>query len=239
VDVDFYWPCISIGNTLDAIRFAATNKTCLLLNSFPDVNSFDISGSLAGPEEEWASSVYDLYNQALMPIPGAVDSIRVTDDVMVVVTSNGGRYKIAFDKAYLFATNNVLGLEGCLEKTFLHNKVVDWFDAIRGGDNHYHLGPIPDETITQAGFYPSNRIDGRVYYDLFSVSRLSEEQLISHEHSDTAVRFKIQKMAEQLGKNLILKFWKRDIFKVYNVMCTAGMPSKISWMGGSIESHDD
>ena len=58
MDADFHWPTISIGNNLDAVRFATTNKTYLLLNGFPDVNSFDLSGSLA-LEQSWATAMHD------------------------------------------------------------------------------------------------------------------------------------------------------------------------------------
>lgn len=239
MDVDFYWPCICIGNTIDAIRFASTNKAYLLLNGFPDTDSFNLSGSLAGEEDRWAEELHDLYSNGQVPFSGAISSIRFVDNVLLVATVTGKRYRIRYEKAYVFTTNITFGLEEYLTKQFLYNKVVDWHDAIKGGEESYSFDDALDDCIKKVAFYPSNRIDGRSYYDILSVSHLSDDQLQSHDHSDTATRFKIQKMAHMLGKKLVLTFWKRDVFKIYNIVYNNNMPSNIEWMGGTIEAHDD
>ena len=38
-DADFYWPEITIGNNLDAVRFAISNKNYLLFNCIPCIFS--------------------------------------------------------------------------------------------------------------------------------------------------------------------------------------------------------
>ena len=237
VDADFYWPNITVGNTLDAIRFATTNKTYLLLNGFPDVNSLDLPGSIAGAEQCWAAVIYDAYNKALVPFSGPLTQIRVEGSTVAVHTSQGSLYRIAFDHLNMFTTNNVAGVEEWLTKKFCYNKVVDWYDVYRGGDDPYELVNNIDPSIKKVSFYKSNRIDGREYYDVFSLSQLSEEQLVSHEYSDTATRFKIRKIAKDLGKDIVLKFWKRDVFKVYDVTCSEATPQNISWRGQGKEAH--
>ena len=137
----------------------------------------------------------------------------------------------------VFSTNNVVGTDDWLVRNFCYNKVVDWYDLERGGEELLELTNNVDESIKKVCFYRSARVDGREYYDLYSVSHLNEEQIVSHDYSDTATRFKIQKMATSSNKNIVLKFWKRDIYKIYDVTYNGAAPKNINWMGKGKEAH--
>ena len=238
VAADFHWSKITIGNTLDAIRFATTNKTYLLFNSLPDVNSFNLSGHIGSTEEEtWAEAAHEAYEQSLVPIPGPLSQLRIDGDVLTVRTPSEGVYRINFEHINLFATNNINGLEECFEKKFYHNKVVDWFDIQSGGASTTELINSLDSTIKQISFYKSSRLDGKEYYDLFSVSHLSDEQLRSHDYSDTLTKFKIQKIAAKCGVDVVLDLWKRDVFKIYKIVYNNDGPQNVSWHGTELEVY--
>ena len=58
---DFYWPEITIGSDLNAVRFAISNKNFLLFNSVPVFNSYDLHGHLDDLESLWARDSYRAY----------------------------------------------------------------------------------------------------------------------------------------------------------------------------------
>ena len=82
-NVDFLWPEITIGNTIDAAQYAIRNKTRLLLNGFPAINSYE-----SNLEERWASLFYEAYNMSLVPFAGKIRSIRITPDNIQVFTKS-------------------------------------------------------------------------------------------------------------------------------------------------------
>ncbi len=231
---DFHWPQLTIGNTIDAIRFAITNKTYLLFNSFPTFNSYDLFRDLSPVEETWANLVYDAWNQSLVPFPGALEKMRVHGDTLTAHTKNGGVYNISFEHINLFATKNVFGIEECFSKNFQHNRVVDWFDVVQGGTTPCGFDLSLDDSVQRISFYESSRIDGRTYYDLYCVSHLTDEQLLNYEYSDTFVKFKIIKSAQ---KKLNLSLWKRDVFKVYEIMYNDGHGKDINWHVSKYEEY--
>ena len=231
---DFYWPQLTIGSTTDAIRFAITNKTFLLFNSFPTFNSYDLLRDLTSEEEAWAAAAYNAADLSLLPFSGALEKIRVDGHTLVAHTRSGGVYTIAFEQIDLFATKNIFGLEDCFTKTLQYNRVVDWFDVLQGGSTPCGFDLSQHETIKQTTFYESGRVDGREYYDLFCVSHLTDEQLMDYEYSDTFIKFKIVKSAQE---KLSLNLWKRDVFKIYEIMYNDEYRENINWRGKKFEEY--
>ena len=231
---DFYWPQLTIGSTIDAIRFAITNKTFLLFNSFPTFNSYDLLRDLTSEEEAWAAAAYKAAALSLLPFSGVLEKIRIDDYVLTAHTRDSGVYNIAFKQIDLFATKNIVGLEDCFTKTLQYNRVVDWFDVLQGGSTPCSFDLSRHDTIKQATFYESGRIDGREYYDLFCVSHLTDEQLMDYEYSDTFVKFKIVKSAQ---KKLNLNLWKRDVFKIYEIAYSDERRENVNWHGYRFEEY--
>ena len=88
---------------------------------------------------------------------------------------------------------NKVGDKINFDKVFCYNKVVDWFDVRSGGGEELVFNIPQDSVIQSIESYPSSRRDGQIHYDLYSVSHLSDSQLISYEYSDTYIRFMVQK----------------------------------------------
>ena len=230
---DFYWPEITIGSDLNAVRFAISSKNFLLFNSVPVFNSYDLHGHLDDLESLWARDSYRAYEMGLVPMPGALQSIRMSD-LLSVKTIDGGYFRIQYDRVNLFSTKNVVSDSIEFSRKLAYNKVVDWFDIKRGGQSKRQLppsGPIKDIV-----FYPSSRIDGKEYFDLFSVSHLTDEQLKDYNYSDTFMKFRIQKLSEASGDKLELSFWKRQVIKVYETDLLSA-PKGVSWRVPQLEEH--
>lgn len=234
---DFVWPDVTIGNTIDAVQFAIKNKTCLLLNSFPVVGSYELfSGLKISREEAWAEAAYQAYNMSLVPFSDKIKSIRISNDRIQVFTKTEKKYTIYYENINLFSLNNVSGLESDFDKVFCYNKVIDWFDVRSGGEESFDFDIPSDSVIQSIECYPSKRLDGQRYYDVYSVSYLSDAQLTSYEYSDTYIRFMIQKYAKLTNKEINLELWKRDVGKVYEIV-SKQTKENIKWLGDTCETH--
>ena len=232
-DVDFSWPEVTIGSTIDAIRFAIKNKTCLLLNSFPVVNSYELLPDLETPKEEaWASLAYEAYNMSLVPFSGKIKRLRIEPNIIQVFTKSEKKYTISYENINLFSLNNVYGLEADFDKNFCYNKVYDWFDVRSGGEDSFEFD-IPENSVIQdIKTYPSKRRDGRRYNDIYSVSHLSDIRLMEYEYSDTYIKFMIKKYVKD--KDIELELWKREVYKVYEVI-PKELRENIKWLGDTHE----
>ena len=223
-----------IGNTINAVRFAIKNKTNLLLNSFPVVNSYELLPDLSTSKEElWASLAYEAYDMGLVPFSGKIKSIRIDPDVIKVFTKSEKRYTIFYENIDLFSLDSVYGLELEFDKNFCYNKVYDWFDVKSGGEKALAFDIPSDSVVQDIQCYPSRRRDGYEHYDIFSVTHLSDDQLVNFEYSDTYIRFMIQKYAKQ--KNINLELWKRDVRKVYQIT-PIQLRQNINWLGDTHET---
>tara|TARA_R110002020_G_scaffold68347_2_gene179038 strand:+ start:737 stop:1450 length:714 start_codon:yes stop_codon:yes gene_type:complete len=232
-DVDFVWSSVAIGDTINAVRFAIENKTSLLLSSFPAVNSYELLADLnTSKEEVWASLAYEAYDLGLVPFSGKIKSIRIEPDFIKVFTKSEKRYTIAYENINLFSLNNISGLESEFDRNFCYNEVCDWFDLRSGGEEEPSFS-IPAGSVIQAiEPYPSHRRDGYEYYDVYSISHLSDSQLMDYEYSDTYIKFMIQKYSKQ--QNIDLELWKRDVRKVYQIT-PKQLRKNINWLG---ETHE-
>ena len=232
---DFVWPDVTIGNTIDAVQFATKNKTCLLLNNFPVVGSYELlSGSKISREEAWAEAVYQAYNMSLVPFSDKIKSIRISDDSIQVFTKTEKKYTIYYESINLFSLNNISGLESDFDKVFCYNKVIDWFDVRSGGEDRLSFDIPRDSVIQSIKSYPSSRRDGQIHYDLYSISHLSDSQIINYEYSDTYIRFMIQRYVKD--KEIKLELWKRDIGRVCEVV-PKQMIENIKWLGDTHETY--
>lgn len=229
-DADFYWPEITIGNNLDAVRFAISNKNYLLFNCIPCINSYDLRGNINPVQNLWAETSYNAYHLGLVPIPDPVQSINISE-VVSVRTASGGYFKIRYDKINLFSVKNVKSSLVEYNSELLYNRVIDWYDVKSGGDIRYEGSPL--DPIKHVVSYPSNRIDGKQYFDLFSVSHLTEQQILDYNFSDTFIKFRIEK---QSRNNLKLLFWKRDVARVSRLNLVSSQDN-ICWHVPQIENQ--
>lgn len=138
-------------------------------------------------------------------------SIRVVGNHIKFITGNVS-FKYSFEKLYIFDPTGVdLENEQIIsqEKTFT---VFDDFELSILGPKRYSLPPISGGAgfIKELHFYSSNRVDGSNFItDCVVESDLTEKQLNTFDHSDTMVRFYIERYLNSIGiHGQFMKFYK-------------------------------
>lgn len=215
-DADYTYDFIVIGNDLNAVQFALKNKSCLLLNNFPSIHSYErTSAGDRSLEEEWACSVYKLYQMGLCPF-AQIKNIRILEDekIVKVTTENENFYRVKYNEIHIFDLENIYGTQ--LTRELINYRVIDWFDCQGLYDLEFKEIKTDDEFVNLIMFFKSTRIDGnQKYLDLLCESYLTEEQLKSFDFSDTMAKFKIMDLLEKRGYDKIrMSLWKRDIYPV-------------------------
>ena len=219
-DVDYIYDSVVIGNDLNAVQFALKNKSHLLLNSYPSVHSYECAPSECTPlEEQWASSVYELYQKGLCPFV-EIKNIRVVEDekIVKVTTKNENSYCIKYNEIHILDIENVNGTQ--VTRELINYRVVDWFDCQGLYDLEFEEIKTDDEFVNLIRFFKSTRIDGnRRYLDLLCESYLTQEQLKNFDFSDTMVKFKIMDLLKKRGYDKIkMSLWKRDVHPIYKTI---------------------
>jgi hypothetical protein len=216
-DAEYHYDSLIIGNDLNAVQLALKNKSCLLLNSYPRIHSYD----RASPgedflEEQWAEATYKLYNLGLCPFSG-IKSIRIDEEKksVKVYTDTPGLHHVKYEDICILDYENVYGVE--FNRNLVNYRVVDWFDCQGLYKLEFEEIKTEDQFVNLIKFFKSTRIDGnQKYLDLLCESYLSEEQLKNFDYSDTMVRLKVEDLLRKRGLNKVkMRLWKRDVYPVY------------------------
>jgi len=108
--------------------------------------------------------------------------------------------EIKFEKAYYFGDAKCSGL--VKEKPLADPRYIcyDWVAFNRGGKHEIDFIETPDDFVQQIWFYPTDRIDGNSpVKDACLISRLTDEQLLDFNYSQTMARFKMVYEMESRG----------------------------------------
>jgi len=212
VAVDFEWENVVVGADLDAIRFAHDNKYFLIKNRLPYHHSYE------GVEEEWAIKTYQLYEMALLPFTGMLNSLRVLpEEKLLKLFTDCNVYTVKYDNLHVYDDENVEGLS--LNREFLHYRVLDWFDCQGLYDLDFDEITTSDKFVHKIKLFKSRRIDGNQrYLDLLCESFLTDSQLKSFDYSDTMARFKTTDLLKKRGLEVKMSLWKRDIYPIYTTI---------------------
>jgi len=217
---DFQWTAVTIGGSLDALRFATKNKTHLLLNSYPAIHSYDVDSAGNNLEEQWSALSVELYEKGLNPFGGLIQSLRfeLDSDTIKVFTLSGNMYRVKYQTCTIFSMQDIAGLDSDFNQVLLGYRVLDWFDIKR--HSKIDLTSIEangEEFAKKIQLFQSSRRDGEhASKDLVVESFMTRQQISSIEYSDTMSRFKAQALLSSHGfPGVELELWKRDVLPIY------------------------
>ena len=135
-----------------------------------------------------------------MPLSNLCQSIRYDDKRVVCSNEYSKIMEFKFNHCYYFGD---AGAQGWVEEKSLAKREYMCYDYIafnRGGKHGIDYIKTEDNLASEIWFYPSDRIDGATAVkDACVVSRLTEDELLSFEHSETMARFKMVSEMESRG----------------------------------------
>jgi len=184
-----------IGHSLEALQFASTRGGFLLLNS-------STSPSFIADKERadaWHRLSFELGMRGLLPIPSAVESIRIDGAEARVTTEFYRLITVCFKEVYVFDLDCVEGLNA--EEKIETYVVYDWFNIRRGCEQAPCVIKGPRDFLRELVLYPSVRIDGNPgrFKDCYAKSYVGVEDLDKFEYSETAAKFAALRMLTDNG----------------------------------------
>ena len=134
------------------------------------------------------------------PLSTFCESMRHNGESIVCSNEYSKIAEIKFEKAYYFGDAKCSGL--VKEKPLADPRYIcyDWVAFNRGGKHEIDFIETPDDFVQQIWFYPTDRIDGNSpVKDACLISRLTDEQLLDFNYSQTMARFKMVYEMESRG----------------------------------------
>jgi len=147
----------------------------------------------------WERLLFILSLAGNTPLSNLCGHIRYDGETMVCSNEYSKIADIKFEQAYYFGDDNCVGF---VEKEVANDSFIcyDWIAFNRGGKHEIDLIETPDDFVKQIWFYPTDRIDGNSpVKDACLISRLTDEQLLDFNYSQTMARFKMVYEMESRG----------------------------------------
>ena len=207
---------IVIGSSLEALMFAFNNELPIFFSEEqrpfrfdyldPDIdlsflkleNSKKILKTFKGdkvvgtPKELlWERLMFILSYYGKVPLANLCKSMRYAGETLVFSDEYSRLMEIGFDHCYYFGDRNCYKL---LEQNVLDSDTCicyDWIAFNSGGKHEIDFIETDDEFVSQIWFYSSDRIDGNTpVKDACVISRLTHDQILDFDYSETMARFK-------------------------------------------------
>ena len=134
-----------------------------------------------------------------LPLSDNASGLRIVDNLLTVTTNNHRVAKFEFNKLVVFDDEGVTGLPPISGEIKEKNRVIDWVNIRQGAKHQHDELDGDDDFVSKVIFYPSDRHDNKKLKDLVAISYLTDEELLSHDYSDTMVKFKVTKMMKAAG----------------------------------------
>jgi hypothetical protein len=135
-----------------------------------------------------------------VPFYDNVESIRIEDNILNIVTKDSRVINIEFDKATIFDEEGLIGIEPPEKIEQPQYIVLDWFNVRSGMCHDQERIESTSDFVKCIHFYPSDRIDGaHDKKDLVAISILSEDQLYDIAYSEIYVKFKVLHLMQEAG----------------------------------------
>lgn len=207
---------IVIGSSLEALMFAFNNELPIFFSEEqrpfrfdyldPDIdlsflkleNSKKILKTFKGdktvgiPKELlWERLMFILSYYGKVPLANLCKSMRYAGETLVFSDEYSRLMEIGFDHCYYFGDRNCYKL---LEQNVLDSDTCicyDWIAFNSGGKHEIDFIETDDKFVSQIWFYSSDRIDGNTpVKDACVISRLTHDQILDFDYSETMARFK-------------------------------------------------
>ena len=135
-----------------------------------------------------------------VPLSNLCRTMRYDGDRMVCSNEYSKIFEFSFNKCYYFGDRNTTGIarqNKLDEDTYI---CYDYIGFNKGGKHEIDYLHTGDDFVSEIWFYGSDRIDGNTpIRDACAVSRLTREQLLSFDFSETMARFKVVHEMESRG----------------------------------------
>lgn len=226
-----------IGYSLEALEFASAERAMIILNEEHKPHELHHPAKF----KSWNQLSFHLGMAGLIPLPSAVDTIRIESQVAHVSTEHYRKIMIEFEELYLFDLDRVEGLP--VKEEITEYIVYDWFDIKRGAKQASCRILGSTSFVNQLVFYPSLRRDGNTgnIKDCYTISYITPPEMESFSSSHTAARLAAMSMIKSAGLrgpprtvndkthylNLILEHARRDIYKHRKKITHQGLPEYV------------
>ena len=195
--IEFNFEKVVIGNSLDAVLYSHTNKLPLLLNSYNPPFKFDDPDKLDVYRETLSSLAFS----GFVPVSDKIQSIRIEDKMIKVITTRNLMVKVYFEELVLLDDEKVHGLDPPREIANEGEvKVIHWIAVNSGCKHSVDVLETDDRFINKVFFYRTERVGGNHdFKDAVTISYLKEEEVNDIEHSDIYVKYKVKKLMKEAG----------------------------------------
>jgi len=173
-----------IGYCLEALEYSKSSGAMLLINGATKPHKYESYQNF----NRWNLLSFELGIAGLTPIPSRIESIRIEDGAVHVITEFYKKIIICFEELYIFDMELVEGVEA--EEEVLEYIVYDWFDIKCGAKQTLDRIEGATNFVNELVFYPSERRDGNAGHikDCYSKSYILGEDLNKFENSETSAR---------------------------------------------------
>jgi len=186
---------IVLGHSLNALCFSYSEGIPLYSSGIRP-HEFDENLPL------WNRLATNLSFRGLFPCLGNIDTLRIEDDTLAVVTTDNAVVRVPYEHVYVFNDNKVSGLPPPVGKTDKELLVLDYFD-LRFVEPHNHEVILDKEhdLVNKILFY--NNMKGKRQHspnkDICCFTKLKESQLYDTEFSEAYARLKTKRMLKEAG----------------------------------------
>ena len=148
----------------------------------------------------WDRLLFLLSLRGKAPLSNMCTNIRHIDNKIACFNDYSKIMEFHFNKCLFFGDPNT---NGFIQKTKLDSDTYLCYDYIAfnsGGKHDIDFIHTDDDFVSEIWFYSSDRIDGNTpIRDACAVSKLTSEQLLDFDFSETMARFKVLKIMKDNG----------------------------------------
>ena len=199
--IEFKFEKVVVGNRLNAVLYSHLNNLPLLLNSYNPPCRFEYLDSGELKIDVYQETLSSLALSNNIPVSDKVQSIRIEDKMVKIITTRNLMVKVFYEELILFDDDKVHGLEEPREViNGSETKIIHWITVKSGCRHPVDYLETKEKFVNKIYFYKSERFDGNHdFKDVATISYLKEEEVNGIEYSDIYVKYKVKKLMKEAG----------------------------------------
>ena len=171
----------------------------------------------------WERLSFLMSLRGLMPLSNLCHSMRLQEDIIKCSNEYSKIAEFRFEKCLYFGDKHTSGF---IEKTNLDEETYICYDYIAfnsGGKHEIDYIRTGEDFVSEIWFYSSDRIDGNTpVRDACAISKLTHEQLLDFDFSQTMAKFKtLQIMKDNGMRGKFNGFTKKGTSRHYDFRTTS------------------